>query len=799
MTEKNLINGLSEKEVTQRVQEGKQNLAQSVMTKTTGEIIRRNVFTLFNLMNLLIAIALFCVGAYSNMVFIGIIILNMIIGIAQEIKAKKTVEKLSLLSVPSVTVLRDGKEKTIATDEVVQEDVMVLSAGQQICCDGIVLSGDAEVNEALLTGEADAVGKRIGDDLLSGSSLVSGRCLAKVTHVGGDNYASKIAREAKQVKEQSSELMQSMRKVTRITSLFIIPLGIILFLEAFVLRSDPLFISVVSTSAGLLGMLPKGLVLLISVSLAGGVIKLAKNKILIQDMFSLETLSHVDVLCLDKTGTLTEGKMEVERILPFENTIAKKVKLEPLMGSFLKHSIDNNATFQALKAYFKESSTYAVYSSVAFSSERKWAAMTFEKGDTLVIGAPEKVLQGEIPNALKTEIKRGRRVLVVSIAKGTMTSQTNLSETKLTPIAGIVIRDRIRQSAPKILNYFRKQGVTVKVISGDNPVTASMVAKDAGLKNYDKAIDMMSVGENVDFRKIAEKYTVFGRTTPQQKKKLVQALKAEGHSVAMTGDGVNDLLALKEADCSIAMGNGSDAARQAAQVVLLESDFSALPGLLLEGRRVVNNVTRAAGVFFIKTIYSVVLTFICVLTNIAFPFLPIQITLIDAAIEAYPSFVTAFEADGRRIGERFLPSALRKALPNAVAIIAAFLLINFAAVLGLVQIGMVEKTTILYLLAGLLSMQAVIKNNMPFTKLRLFVVVTMAAGYFGAVFLFSHLLGLEMALNTGALLLFGAVLVIAFGIERILTKCVRNDNGKKMAIGKRPFSSRYSIFQKEQR
>ncbi|CAK7029057.1 MAG: Calcium-transporting ATPase CtpE [Eubacterium sp.] len=314
MTEKNLINGLSEKEVTQRVQEGKQNLAQSVMTKTTGEIIRRNVFTLFNLMNLLIAIALFCVGAYSNMVFIGIIILNMIIGIAQEIKAKKTVEKLSLLSVPSVTVLRDGKEKTIATDEVVQEDVMVLSAGQQICCDGIVLSGDAEVNEALLTGEADAVGKRIGDDLLSGSSLVSGRCLAKVTHVGGDNYASKIAREAKQVKEQSSELMQSMRKVTRITSLFIIPLGMILFLEAFVLRSDPLFISVVSTSAGLLGMLPKGLVLLISVSLAGGVIKLAKNKILIQDMFSLETLSHVDVLCLDKTGTLTEGKMEIERL-----------------------------------------------------------------------------------------------------------------------------------------------------------------------------------------------------------------------------------------------------------------------------------------------------------------------------------------------------------------------------------------------------------------------------------------------------------------------------------------------------
>ena len=317
MTEKNRVKGLSEKEVIQRVQEGKQNLTQSAMTKTTGEIIRQNVFTMFNLMNLLIAIALFCVGAYSNMLFIGIIILNMAIGIAQEFKAKKTVEKLSLLSAPSVTVLRDGEKKTIATEEVVQDDIMALTAGQQICCDGEVLSGDMEVNEALLTGEADAIGKGIGDKLMSGSSVVSGRCLAKVIHVGNDNYAAKIAQEAKQAKEQSSELMQSMRKVTRITSLFIIPLGIILFLEAFILRSDPLFTSVVSTAAGLLGMLPKGLVLLISVSLAGGVIKLAKDQILIQDMFSLEALSHVGVLCLDKTGTLTEGRMEVESVQIF--------------------------------------------------------------------------------------------------------------------------------------------------------------------------------------------------------------------------------------------------------------------------------------------------------------------------------------------------------------------------------------------------------------------------------------------------------------------------------------------------
>ena len=307
----------------------------------------------------------------------------------------------------------------------------------------------------------------------------------------------------------------------------------------------------------------------------------------------------------------------------------------------------------------------------------------------------------------------------------------------------------------------------------------------------------MTVSEDADFRKIAEKYTVFGRTTPQQKKKLVQALKAEGHSVAMTGDGVNDLLALKEADCSIAMGNGSDAARQAAQVVLLKSDFSALPGLLLEGRRVVNNVTRAAGVFFIKTIYSVVMTLICVLANIPFPFLPIQITLIDAAIEAYPSFATAFEADGRRIRKKFLPAALRSALPNAVAIIMAFLLINFISGIGLFEIGMIEKTTILYFITGLISMQAVVKNNIPFTKLRLFVMITMAAGYFGAVFLFSHQLGLEMALNTGAILLLGAVLVIAFGIERLLTKCVRNYDRRKMTVDGRLSLNVHSTLQKE--
>ncbi|WP_195268754.1 cation-translocating P-type ATPase [Eubacterium sp. 1001713B170207_170306_E7] len=796
--EKNRIKGLSEAEVNQRVQQGRQNRTQSAMTKTTGEIIQKNVFTLFNLMNLLIAIALFCVGAYSNLLFLGIIILNVLIGIAQEIKAKKTVEKLSLLSAPSATVLRGGEEKTITVEEVVQDDIMVLSAGQQICCDAVVISGDVEVNEALLTGEADAVGKTKGGKLLSGSSLVSGQCLARVIHVGGDNYASKIVREAKQVREQSSELMQSMRRVTRITSLFIIPLGIILFLEAFVLRGDPLFTSVVSSAAGLLGMLPKGLVLLISVSLAGGVIKLAKDKILIQDMFSLEALSHVDVLCLDKTGTLTEGKMEVERVWPFENTLAKGVKLESLMGSFLKYSDDNNATFQALKQYFPKSDACALSSRVAFSSERKWTAMTFENGRTLVIGAPERVLQGEMPDGLKSEIKKGRRVLVAGVTEDEVTSRTNLSKTRLIPLAGIVIRDKVRKSAPKILSYFRKQGVTVKVISGDHPATVSTVARDARLKNYDQAIDMTTVGEDVDFSKIAEEYTVFGRTTPQQKKKLVQALKAAGHSVAMTGDGVNDLLALKEADCSIAMGNGSDAARQAAQVVLLASDFSALPGLLLEGRRVVNNVTRAAGVFFIKTIYSVVMTLICVLANIPFPFLPIQITLIDAVIEAYPSFLTAFEADGRRINSRFLPKALSKALPNAAAIIVSFVMVNIITAAGLIEIGMAEKTTVLYLLAGLVSMQAVVKNNRLFTRLRAFVSITMAAGYFGAVFMFSRLLGLERTLSASALLLLGLLLAAAFGVERLLTHCVKVYDRKKQAAAGRCFPVPHNMPQKEQ-
>lgn len=756
--------GLTSIQVEERRKQGMQNITRNAITKTGQQIFRENVCTLFNLLNVLIAIALFLVGAYSNMFFIVIILINIIIGITQEMKAKKRIEELSLLSMPEVIVLRDGKEKKINVSDIVLDDVMVLTAGHQICCDAYVAEGRAEVNEALLTGEADPVLKEEGDSLLSGSSLISGKCYAVVKHVGNDNYAAKITQEARRMKDTVSELMQSMRKITKATGFFIIPLGIILFLEAFLMRSDSMFTAVVSSAAGLLGMLPKGLVLLISVSLAGGVIKLSKQKILIQDMFSLEALSHVDVLCLDKTGTLTEGNMNVENVYPLSEGVDVPETLEHFMGAYLNYSDDNNATFQALSKYFKKIETYRVISNVPFSSDRKWSSITLEQGITFVIGAPERVLKSGLPAHLKKEMESGKRLLIAGTTQAGVTADTDLSQLPIEPLAAVCIYDRVREHAPEILEYFRNEGVNVKIISGDNAVTVSMVAKEAGLNDYENVIDMMTVGENADFGGLASRYSVFGRTNPQQKKKLVQALREQGHSVAMTGDGVNDLLALKEADCSIAVGNGSDAARQAAQVVLLESDFKALPGLLMEGRRVVNHVTRVAGVFFIKTIYSVILTIICVLANIPFPFIPIQITFIDAVIEAYPAFLTAFEADGRKIKGRFLPSAFRRALPNAVAIVVIFLISIFVP-----SVPEGEMITALFLVMSIVSMQAVVKNNFPFTKLRLFVSVTMAVGYAAALVLFHKLLCLEVELGRNTLLLGGAFLIISFLVERVLT------------------------------
>lgn len=730
--------GLTQQEVFERQQTGAVNQQQKTISKSYAQIFRENICTLFNLLNVLIAIALALVGAWSNLVFIVIIITNVCIGIIQEIHAKKLVDELSLLMIPHVKVLRDQKQQTIDVNEIVMDDVMVLEAGDQICCDSVVIDGEIEANESLLTGESDAIHKTKESSLLSGSSVISGKCYAQVVHVGDDNYTSRLTNEVKKAKELQSELLNSMRKVTKVTSFMIVPLGIILFLEAYFLRHDLLSEAVISSSAGLLGMLPKGLVLLMSVSLAAGVTKLAKQKILIQDIYSLETLAHVDTLCLDKTGTITNGKMKVEKV---ENLSTQpSQQFLDYFGSYLHYSDDNNATYQAICEDFTLNDHHLPSQKVAFSSQRKWSAMTFEGFGSIVMGAPERLMK-ELPASLMQQIESGKRVIIIAYTQNVVDAKKTLPE--VTPILAIILTDMIRKDVEKTLAYFDSQGVDVKIISGDHVLAVSKIAQMAGLKNYDRYIDMSEYQNGQSHMdELVNQYSVFGRVTPQQKKWLVEALKRQGHTVAMTGDGVNDMLALKEADCSIAIAEGSEAVKQLSQIVLLNSEFSCLPHVVLEGRRVVNNLTRVASVFFIKTIYSIILTIACAICNIPFPFIPIQITLIDFAIEAYPSFLTLLEPQTHKIKGKFLPTVFKNTIPHASGVLLCFLLIYTGR--PLFHIPMEQSVTMMYLALACISMQAVIVSSFPMNKLRLFVCVTMILGFILAIILFHQLLHLTM-------------------------------------------------------
>ena len=598
--------------------------------KTRGQIIRENVCTLFNFLNVTIAILLFAAGAYSNMAFILIVIANVVIGIVQELKARKMVEELSLLNRPKATVLRNGEEVTIDPAQITLEDVLVLRSGDQICNDAVVASGTIEVDESLLTGESDPVIKEAGDQLYSGSFVVSGFCKGNVIHVGEDNYAQKLTDEVKQEKQSESELLGSMRAVTRWTGFLIIPLGILLFLEATVLRGEPFDTAIMSFAAALLGMLPKGLVLLISVSLAMGVIRLSRMKILVQNMYALEALARVDVLCLDKTGTITDGEMKVCEKIDAYGMPPQFV--QEMLEEYLGGSEDNNATIRALRAKYNSTQQWKIEHRIPFSSRRKWGAVGYTDKGTVFLGAPEKIY-GNLDGEAECQMREGRRVVAIGYAEGIWTDDARLPG-KLMPVCMIALADTIRKDADKTLAYFKREGVDVRVISGDHLKTVSMIAKKAGLERWAEGIDMSELGDSIDYDEICSRYAIFARVTPEQKQLLVRALKRQGHHVAMTGDGVNDLLALREADCSIAISEGSDASRQIAQIVLLDSDFTHLPQVVLEGRRVINNVTRTAGVFFIKTIYSVLLSFICLFCNIPFPFIPIQITLVDAFVEA---------------------------------------------------------------------------------------------------------------------------------------------------------------------
>ena len=782
------INGLSTKEVLIQKEKGLINITQDKITKTNWQIVKDNLFTMFNAFNIIIGIFLFLVGAWMNMAYLAIIAMNVFIGIFQEIHAKKLVEKLSIISEIKALVIRDEAQVLIPVSEIVLNDVIVLSAGNQIPADSMIIHGEIEVNESLLTGEADSITKSYEAELLSGSFVVSGKCFARVLNVGADNFVSKLANEAKKHKKVNSELLNSMQRVTKFTGFFIIPIGITLFVQAYFFRNTPINYSVIYTAAALLGMLPKGLVLMISISLATGVIKLSKKKILVQQMRSIETLARVSMLCLDKTGTITEGVMHVSDITILNNNILP-IPVNQAIALFLSNSDDNNATFLALKEHFgacchykngnicepdfspfeererryksalhqanatkncgiisrkddyslvvalpsKEThSDYMLIEKTPFSSSRKYSSITFKNLGTLMLGAPEVLLGIEnIPENILDLQKSGNRVLCFALSV----------ENEIKPLATICLKDKVRESAKTTLQFFKNEGVLVKIISGDSALTVSSVAKEAGFEDYASYIDLSQDFSEDKIKEISKKYSIFGRVTPKQKSLLVKAFKEDEHTVCMTGDGVNDILALREADCSIAMGSGSDAAKQISHLQLLESDFSELTSVIMEGRRVVNNITRVAGIFFIKTIYSVLLSIFAIITMSVFPFIPIQITLIDASIEAYPAFFMSFEPDNRKITKSFLNTVIKFASPFSILILISFLVVTHLTNIGIVPEA--YSQTIIYYITAFISILALIKSCRPFNKLRTFICLTAGIGFYVAAYLFSWLLHLE--------------------------------------------------------
>ena len=733
-----MIKGLTDEEVKQRAEEGKINKSDTNNLKSNFQIVRDNVCTLFNLFNLIIAIALACVHAYTNMVFIVIIIINVLIGIIQEIHGKNLVKKLSILTTAKCTVIRNGKKSEIDINEIVLDDIVILEHGDQIPSDAFVIDGEIEVNEALLTGESDTILKIKDDKLLSGSYVVSGKCLAKIEKVGDDNFANQIINAGKKQKKVNSELLNSMKKVTNFTSFVIIPVGVILFIQAYVFREVNLQQSVIATAAALLGMLPKGFVLLTSISLETGVIKLARKQVLVQDLYSVETLAHIDTLCLDKTGTITEGKMKVIDIEKYNENVLPDT-LENIMTSYVHFTDDSNNTFLALKHYFKgKEIKYEKISDISFSSERKWSSVTFKNIGTIIVGAPEWLVEKagiELPESVSKAAQEGKRALCIGYTKENITAE---ELPKLTIIASLILADPLRRNAKEMLGYFKTQEVDIKIISGDNPITVSTIAKRAGLEDYKSYIDLSTLKSDAEIVDIVDKYSIFARVLPHQKSIIVKALQAKGHQVAMTGDGVNDVIALRESDLGITLPEANDAAKQVSQIVLLNPDFSVLKDVLMEGRRVVNNLTNVARIFFIKTIYSMLLSIFCILTNTAFPFIPIQITLIDLAIEAYTSFFISFEPNSKPVKGVFLHTVLRNATPFALVIMINIMFLTFMG--PVLEIAQGPLVTIMYLLIGYVSILAVLEVCIPFNKLHVFLFSTTFVGFFTAVYLFRNLL-----------------------------------------------------------
>lgn len=807
------MTGLTDEQVKERIEAGQINADENPNTRTYKQIVRENTLTFFNFLNLVLLVLVLMVGSIKNAFFVCIIIINTLIGIAQEIRAKKTIDKLAILTAKKSIVIREGKKWTVPTEELVLDDLVCLKTGDQVPADAKILEGSLEVNESLLTGESDNLPKNQGDQLFSGSFVTAGEACCQIIHVGKDNYASQITSEAKEFKRHNSELRNSLNAILKVISIIIVPIGALLFYKQYYMVGVSFRDSIVSMVAGVLGMIPEGLVLLTSVALTLGALVLANKKTLVQELYCIETLARVDTLCLDKTGTITEGSMCVERVEPCtwktfqtedqeETTSSLEEKkdevseeilkeegaekkeepvdqdalgieeIEEIMCSMMNELHDENATANALRKRFPAKASMKCHHVIPFSSDRKYSGAVFQEEGTYLMGAAQFLFPEEnqkIADYVQKYAEEGLRVLV--LAKSPELSEGAELPKDLKPIALLLLTDVIRQEAPDTLKFFDSQEVDLKVISGDDPVTVAAIARRAGLKNADKYVDATTLKTEEDIENAVAEYSVFGRVTPQQKKEMVQALKSQGHTVAMTGDGVNDVLALKEADCSIAMAQGSDAAKNIANVVLLDSNFASMPHIVNQGRRVVNNIRTAASMFLIKTMFSVMLSLLTICFGNAYPFEPIQMSLISACAVGIPTFLLAQENNYDKIDHTFLRHVFLNAFPAAITISAC--VFSIMLVCQNVYHSNDMLNTACVLVTGWNYMAALKTVYAPLNRYRKVIIYGMQFIFFAAAVIFQKLLSLG-SLDFGMIILVFILMTFAPVLIDVITGWIRD-------------------------
>ncbi len=738
-----ITHGLSSAEVQHRVDAALINLTPPSNTKTERHIIRENTLTFFNLIFAILGASLIIVGSFKNLTFLIVALCNTVIGIIQEIRAKRAVDALTLVATATVPVIRDGTKFPIRTDKLVKDDIVEFSAGQQICADGIVRQGTVYVNESLLTGEADAIEKKEGEELKSGSYVISGRCIAQLTHVGVESYTARIATEArKNTRSTKSEMMRSLNRLITAVGIALVPMGILLFLRHYLetYQGMDLRSSVESTVGALIGMIPEGLYLLTSIAVAASCVKLSKSRVLVQDMNCIETLAHVDILCVDKTGTITEPGMEVEDVLSFSPSHSHE-DVETILAAFYYGEEPDNETAAAMARQFAKQTSWKTLSRIPFSSETKWSGADFGTQGRYVIGAPEFILGDryeEIKEKVNIMSSRGCRVLLLASYEDPLSK--SLTASKLQPIALIFLSNLLRPDAKDTFRYFAEQGVSVRVISGDNPLTVSEIAKKAGILKSEKWVDATTLHTEEDFANAVKEYTVFGRVTPEQKRQLVHTFQSQGHTVAMTGDGVNDVLALKDADCGIAMASGSQAASQVSKIVLLDSQFSAMPGIVAEGRRVINNIQRSASLFLVKNIFSFSFTFLLLFLHLTYPLQAIQLSLIGSVTIGIPAFFLAMEPNYSRVKGKFLHNVIIKALPGGLTDLVMLLLIGFIG--NVLKLTDGEISTVSVYIVTFIGFVTLYHVCIPFTKLRRFVFFSMVSAALIAFIVFPGFLEL---------------------------------------------------------